>query len=102
MYKQKLMWVALVAVPLGVGSVFVHAKSYTDLRQPPSATGFICPITGEELPCERCCPLNEEKEGPLTSADAKGKGARTQAANGDGYMCPITGEELPCPMCCPL
>lgn len=20
--------------------------------------GYICPITGEELPCPKCCPLN--------------------------------------------
>jgi hypothetical protein len=23
--------------------------------------GYICPATGEELPCQNCCPLNSEK-----------------------------------------
>jgi len=22
-------------------------------------SGFICPVTGEELPCSNCCPLNK-------------------------------------------
>jgi hypothetical protein len=100
MYKHNRMWVALLALLLGGASALVYAKSYAGLRQPPTATGFICPITGEELPCERCCPLKQGKQGNLASAEAKGHW--TQAANADGYLCPITGEELRCPLCCPL
>lgn len=22
--------------------------------------GYICPLTGQELPCPKCCPLNKE------------------------------------------
>lgn len=22
--------------------------------------GYICPLTGEELPCPKCCPLNKK------------------------------------------
>ena len=30
-----------------------------DLLQPKpvEGDGFVCPLTGEELPCPRCCPL---------------------------------------------
>jgi hypothetical protein len=27
------------------------------IPQPAGAQGYICPITGQELPCPRCCPL---------------------------------------------
>ena len=46
------------------------------------ASGYICPLTGERLPCPKCCPLNN--------------------AASEGYTCPITGETLPCEKCCPL
>ena len=26
------------------------------------AKGYICPLTGEELPCPNCCPLNQKKK----------------------------------------
>jgi hypothetical protein len=72
MTPKKWLLSALLALPLAVAGI-VYANSQT-------RTGFTCPITGEQLPCEQCCPLNQE--GP--------------------YTCPITGEELPCPNCCPL
>jgi hypothetical protein len=50
------------------------------------APGYTCPLTGEQLPCEKCCPLNQKEQ----QVEAK------------PYVCPLTGEELPCPKCCPL
>jgi len=50
------------------------------------ASGYTCPLTGEQLPCPNCCPLN------------RGETA-TQA---ESYTCPVTGELLPCEKCCPL
>jgi hypothetical protein len=64
-------------MPLAVAGV-VYANSQ-------AGSGYVCPITGETLPCEKCCPLN---------------GGKQEAR--EGYTCPITGEELPCPDCCPL
>jgi hypothetical protein len=59
------------------------------------STGYICPLTGEELPCPDCCPLNQEQ--------AEEQAAKSQAAeSADGYECPLTGEILPCPRCYPL
>jgi hypothetical protein len=75
MIRRTWLWAALLALPLAVGGGLVYAKS--------QAQTFICPLTGEELPCPKCFPLNNRQ-------DAK------------PYTCPITGEELPCEKCCPL
>jgi hypothetical protein len=72
MTQKKWLLSALVALPLAVAGI-VYANSQAQ-------TGFTCPLTGEQLPCEKCCPLSQEQS----------------------YACPITGEELPCPNCCPL
>ncbi|MBI3409079.1 MAG: hypothetical protein HY040_12085 [Planctomycetes bacterium] len=78
MNRRKWLLTALLGLPLAIAGGFVYANS--------RAASYTCPITGEQLPCERCCPLNQAKE-------------PTQE---QGYTCPVTGEELPCPNCCPL
>jgi uncharacterized membrane protein len=47
-------WVlsALVAVALAVAGGLVYAQTTA------TAKSFTCPLTGEELPCPDCCPLN--------------------------------------------
>lgn len=80
MIRRKWLWSAVLALPLAVVGGLVYANSQR------AAGGYICPITGEQLPCERCCPLNQN---------------RPQAQE-QSYTCPLTGEELPCPDCCPL
>lgn len=78
MTRRKWIWSALLAVPLAAGGlVFANSQA---------RSSYVCPITGEVLPCEKCCPLNESK----------------QQAQEESYVCPITGEELPCEKCCPL
>jgi hypothetical protein len=77
MTRRKWLWAAVIAVPLAIAGGLVYAKS--------QAKPHICPITGEVLPCEKCCPLNQKPQ-----------------AEEQPYVCPITGEELPCPNCCPL
>lgn len=76
MNRRKWLWWSLLALPLAAVGV-VSASSQT--------RPFICPVTGEELPCPKCCPLN------------KGEPSQKQA-----FVCPMTGEELPCEKCCPL
>jgi hypothetical protein len=78
MTRRKWLWTALLALPLVVAGV-VYANSQ-------ARSGYVCPITGETLPCEKCCPLNNSNQ-----QEAK-----------EGFVCPITGEELPCEKCCPL
>jgi hypothetical protein len=53
---RKWIWTALLALPLAVAGGLVYANS-----QRASTEGYTCPITGEELPCPLCCPLNEGK-----------------------------------------
>ena len=52
---RKFLWAALALASVVTGSV-VYARSLTA----PKETPYICPITGEELPCPCCCPLNQE------------------------------------------
>jgi len=32
-------------------------------QSPAVLGGYICPLTGEELPCPNCCPLNRNEAG---------------------------------------
>jgi hypothetical protein len=52
---RKWIWTALLALPLAVAGGLIYANT-ADQSQ---AGGYICPITGEELPCPKCCPLNQ-------------------------------------------
>ncbi len=85
MNRRNLLWAALLGLPLAV----VGGLAYANNSQ---ARTFTCPITGEELPCSKCCPLN----GTATQ--------QTQAVEqkAGGFTCPVTGEQLPCEKCCPL
>jgi hypothetical protein len=78
MNRRKWLCTAVLALPLGLaGIVYANAQA---------RTAYTCPITGEELRCPSCCPLNKNQ----------------QQAQAQSYICPTTGEELPCPNCCPL
>jgi hypothetical protein len=79
MNRRKWLWTTLLTLPLAVGGGLLYAKAQ-------ARTTYTCPITGEELPCPNCCPLNKN----------------AQQAQEQPYICPLTGEELPCPKCCPL
>ncbi len=78
MIRRKWLWSALLALPLAVVGGLVYANS--------QAQSYTCPLTGEQLPCRKCCPLNQSK----------------QQAQEQTFICPVTGEELPCEKCCPL
>ncbi len=77
MNRRKWLWAAMLALPLAVAGV-AYANS--------QGQSYTCPLTGEQLPCPNCCPLNESK----------------QQAQEQTVTCPVTGEELPCEKCCPL
>ncbi len=57
MSRRKLVVTVLVALPLAIGGL-VFA---TVTRPQPAAGGYTCPLTGEQLPCPNCCPLNAAK-----------------------------------------
>lgn len=116
MNRRTWLWVALLGLPVAVAGGLAYAnnsqaRTYTcpltgevlpcekccplnGATEPTKkAEGFTCPVTGEELPCEKCCPLNGAK------AEVKTEAKKDEA---QPYICPITGEELGCPNCCPL
>jgi hypothetical protein len=50
MKRNKWLWMIALALPLAVAGVVFAASQ---------ASTYVCPLTGEELPCEKCCPLNQ-------------------------------------------
>jgi len=49
---RKLVLGLLLAVPLAVAAILTFTPVLA------GSGGYLCPITGEELPCPDCCPLN--------------------------------------------
>ena len=63
MTKERLLvGAALVSLPLIAGGLAIAnaPKPATEPKQQVIAEGYICPVTGEELPCQSCCPLNDK------------------------------------------
>lgn len=59
--NKKVIGATVVALPLAVGSLAVLANSAvkpTETQVQATEHGYTCPVTGEELPCPNCCPLN--------------------------------------------
>jgi hypothetical protein len=54
--RAKYLWAMLLAAPLAIGGL-VYAGAQASADVPSDDARFVCPITGEELPCENCCPL---------------------------------------------
>jgi len=54
---------ALLALPLVAGGVVVATTQVTGEERQVQQTndGYVCPATGETLPCPKCCPLNKGK-----------------------------------------
>jgi hypothetical protein len=66
---RKLLLASLAALPLAVAGSIIYANAVSQGEQPKpakqakaSTSGYICPLTGEELPCPNCCPLNQKKK----------------------------------------
>jgi hypothetical protein len=65
---RKLILASLVGLPLAVAGGIIYANVASQEEQPKpakqvkvSTSGYTCPLTGEELPCPNCCPLNQKK-----------------------------------------
>jgi hypothetical protein len=58
---RKWIWTALLVAPFaGLGSLIYAAVAGKEPTKG-GREGYICPLTGEELPCPKCCPLNDAK-----------------------------------------
>jgi len=63
--NSKLIGAALVSLPIiagGIGLLYANSQRQSgEQTQKAAVQGYICPATGEELPCESCCPLSSKK-----------------------------------------
>ena len=61
MDSRLLLGAALMALPLVAGGIVLANQSLVsdDQTQEAREQGYICPATGEVLPCEQCCPLSK-------------------------------------------
>lgn len=57
--RRKWLVAALLALPLVVAG-FVFGQALVQ-GEPHQASGYTCPLTGEKLPCPKCCPINAQK-----------------------------------------
>lgn len=87
MTRRNLIWAVLAVV----GGGLAYAGTQRD-------KAYTCPVTGEQLACEKCCPLNSESALLAATPVAESSKVKTNA----DYVCPLTGETLNCPKCCPL
>ncbi len=56
---RKILWAVLLGLPLVVAGAVAFAGGTAASTQQVDEP-FVCPLTGEELPCPKCCPLNDE------------------------------------------
>lgn len=58
--KRKVLLTTLAALPLVVGGLVFGQMIQRPAEKPhlKQAETFTCPVTGEELPCPKCCPFN--------------------------------------------
>lgn len=62
--NKKMIGASLAVLPLVAIGGFVAANSQAQPTEKPAQVaeqGYSCPITGEVLPCPKCCPLTENK-----------------------------------------
>jgi hypothetical protein len=62
MKGKLLLGAALVSLPMIAGGLAIANTPMPADEQPRQANeqGYLCPVTGEELPCPKCCPLNSK------------------------------------------
>lgn len=84
MARRKLFWSLAGALPLlavaawGAPQLIAEATTAGDPQksQPVKAAPYVCPLTGEELPCPKCCPLNQQGAQASAKASAKTTGKK--------------------------
>ena len=59
---RKAFWAVLAALPLAIVGGLVYGRTEPKSGGEAAAEeagAFTCPLTGEELACPSCCPLNK-------------------------------------------
>lgn len=54
----------MLALPLAVAGVVYGQTLWQRQGEPPQQVevqSYICPVTGEELPCPLCCPYDQQQ-----------------------------------------
>ncbi len=57
---RKKMLKALLVVPFIAGGVAFAMSGDTPKASVQAKDGYICPVTGETLPCPNCCPYEKK------------------------------------------
>jgi hypothetical protein len=52
--KRRMLWLALLALPLAAAGLTLVGADPA-----PAKEAYICPLTGEKLPCPECCPIKK-------------------------------------------
>jgi hypothetical protein len=62
MHRRNLLVLFAAVLPfLGLGVWFTsNLAANIPPRAQADSGGFVCPLTGEKLPCSNCCPLNQQ------------------------------------------
>jgi hypothetical protein len=59
---SKILGAAALALPVIAGGlVYAGNQKASEPASQVASEGYICPATGEELPCPNCCPLKNAK-----------------------------------------
>jgi hypothetical protein len=60
---RKWALTALAVLPLALAGGLIYANSQDQKHEEvqTKAKTYTCPLTGEDLPCPNCCPLNQKK-----------------------------------------
>jgi uncharacterized membrane protein len=55
--KKKWILIAVLALTVAVAGL-AYGQKFVRGDHAPKNAGYACPLTGEDLPCPNCCPLN--------------------------------------------
>mgnify|MGYP000266771171 CR=1 FL=1 len=57
---RKMKWMAPLFLCVAAVSGVAYANAGKQAGSVQEKPGYICPLTGEELPCPACCPANKK------------------------------------------
>ncbi len=58
MFRKWIVFSVPFAALLAGGLAYGYTTLAGSNAQPGEVAAYVCPVTGEQLPCPNCCPLN--------------------------------------------